>query len=84
LLIILLTMALSYATDIKPLFNKVDQEHMVNQGIDLWSYDDVKSNADNIHTAVSTGHMPPKRDGGPWPKDKVAKFKQWMVDGMMP
>ena len=79
-------MALSYAKDIKPLFNAVDQDHMLNQQgmFDLWSYDDVKTNATDIYGAVSGGRMPPKRDGGPWPKDKVAKFKQWMDDGYQP
>lgn len=79
-------MALSYATDIKPLFNAVDQDHMLNQQgmFDLWNYNDVKTNADLILGAVSSGHMPPKKDGGPWPPAKVATFKQWKDEGCQP
>ena len=79
-------MALSYAKDIKPLFNAVDQDHMLNDQrmFDLWSYDDVKGNAEAIYDAVSGGRMPPESDGGPWSKDKVAKFKQWMDQGSQP
>ncbi|HEY3824678.1 MAG TPA: hypothetical protein VGL82_08970 [Bryobacteraceae bacterium] len=73
-------MALSFAKDIKPLFNAVDQDHMLNQQgmFDLWDYNDVKTNADQILNAVKAGKMPPKRDGGPWPKDKVQKFQDWI------
>ena len=76
-------MALSYAKDIKPLFNAVDQDHMLNQQgmFDLWSYDDVKANADDILNAVKSGIMPPKKDGGPWPADKVQKFQDWINQG---
>jgi hypothetical protein len=76
-------MALSFAKDIKPLFTAVDQDHMLNQQgmFDLWNYDDVKSNADQILTAVKTGIMPPKKDGGPWSKDKVQKFQDWISQG---
>jgi len=79
-------MALSYAKDIKPLFTAVDQDHMFNHAgmFDLWSYDDVKTNAASIYDSVSAGRMPPKKDGGPWPQEKVAKFKQWMDEGSQP
>jgi hypothetical protein len=49
--------------------------------LDLWSYDDVKGNADAILDAVSNGRMPP---GAPWPADKVGIFKQWIDDGCQP
>jgi hypothetical protein len=76
-------MALSFAKDIKPLFNAVDQDHMLNgQGMfDLWDYDDVKTNASLILGALQAGRMPPKRDGGPWPKEKVQKFQDWINEG---
>jgi hypothetical protein len=81
-------MALSYEKDIKPLFNAVDQDHMLNKKgmFDLWKYDDVKKNAARIYRSVAAGRMPPPppRDDGPWPKEKVAKFKQWMDDGLQP
>jgi len=72
-------MALSYKTDIKPLFTAVDREHMLKM-FDLWSYDDAQANADAVYDAVSSGRMPPEK-GSRWPPDRVAKFKQWMDAG---
>ena len=75
-------MALSFATDIRPLFrDEQDVEVMKNVGLDLSSYEDVKKNAEAIHERVADGSMP--CDDG-WPKEQVAKFKQWMDDGMLP
>jgi hypothetical protein len=80
-------MALSFAKDIQPMFTAMDQDHMLNQVgmFDLWNYDDVKTNASKISTAVQNGRMPPKSSGEPrWTADKVAKFKQWMTEGYPP
>ena len=80
-------MALSFATDIKPMFTAMDQDHMLNQVgmFDLWNYDDVKNNASAIHGAVQAGTMPPKSSGEPrWTPDKVSKFAQWMAEGYPP
>ena len=69
----------SYAKDIKPLFTEVDRDHMSFM-FDLWSYDDAKSNANNIYEAVSNQTMPPANAGGPWPQSKIDTFKAW-IDG---
>ena len=69
-----------YAKDIKPLFNERDRNHMEFM-LDLWSYDDVKGNADAILDSVSNGRMPP---GDPWPADRVDIFKQWIAGGCQP
>jgi hypothetical protein len=76
---------LSYSKDIKPLFTQVDQAHM-NFMFDLWSYDDVKKNANDIYDAISHKRMPPPPPGGdgPWSQDKINRFKAWMDDGMQP
>jgi hypothetical protein len=76
---------LSFATDIKPLFSSIDQDHMTFM-FDLSSYDDVKSNAGAIYDAVSNKRMPPPPpDGdGPWPQSKIDTFKQWMDEGSPP
>jgi hypothetical protein len=75
-------MALSFAADIRPLFrDDQDVEIMKNVGLDLSSYDDVKTNAEAIYSRVGDGSMPCDE---PWPKEQVAKFKQWMEDGMQP
>jgi hypothetical protein len=75
-------MPLSYAADIRPLFRESpDVEAMKSFGLDLSSYDDVKTHAAAIYERLEDGSMP---CDGEWPKEQVAKFKQWMNDGMMP
>ena len=69
-----------YAKDIKSLFNETDRSHMEFM-LDLWSYDDVKNNADAILDAVSNGRMPP---GQPWAADRVDMFQQWVDGGCQP
>ena len=70
----------SFANDIKPLFTERDKDHMEFM-FDLWSYMDVKDNADDILDSVSAGRMPPQ---SPWPQDKVDLFKQWVAGGCQP
>ena len=78
-------MALSFATDIKPLFTAKDQEHMSFM-FDLWDYADVKAQAEEIYDSVSAGRMPidDNNNPQPWPKEQVAKFKQWIDEGCKP
>jgi hypothetical protein len=73
----------SFEKDIKPLMREPDRAAMQFM-FDLWSYSDVKDNADDIYDSVSHGRMPPPDAGGPWSKDKVDTFKQWMDDGYQP
>lgn len=80
-------MPLGFAADIKPLFTAMDQDHMLNQVgmFDLWSYNDVKVNANRIYSAVSRGSMPPPGSGeSRWPPSQVDKFKAWMDGGFEP
>jgi hypothetical protein len=75
-------MALSFATDIRPLFrDSEDVEVMKNFGLDLSSYDDVKAQAENICARIEDGSMPCDE---PWPREQLARFKQWMQEGMAP
>jgi len=77
-----LKMALSFASDIRPLFRDTpDVESMKDMGLDLSSYEDVKAKAEGIYSRLEDGTMP---CDGPWPKDQVAKFKTWMDEGMAP
>jgi hypothetical protein len=73
----------SFDKDIKPLMTEADRNHMEFM-FDLWSYKDVKDNADDIYDSVSNGRMPPPQGGGPWSKDKVDLFKQWMDGDYQP
>ncbi len=75
-------MALSFAKDIRPLFrDEPDVEAMKTFNLDLSSYDDVKTQAEAIYRTLEDGSMP---CDDPWPKDQVARFKQWMEEGMAP
>ena len=75
-------MPLSFAANIRPLFRQEpDIEAMKSFGMDLSLYDDVKTHAEAIYSRLEDGSMPCDES---WPKEQVAKFKQWMDDGMMP
>ena len=75
-------MALSFATDIRPLFrDSPDVDTMKRMGLDLSSYEDVKANAEGIHSRLEDGTMPCDE---PWPKQQVSLFKQWMDEGTEP
>ena len=54
---------------------------MKRMGIDLSSYEDVKSKAEVIYARLEDGSMP---CDGPWPKEQVSLFKRWMDEGMAP
>ena len=73
-------MALSFAQDIRPLFrDDFDLAPMKDVGLDLSSYADVKAQAANIYARLADGSMP---CDDPWPKEQIAKFKQWIDEGM--
>ena len=73
------TTAPRFETDIKPLFRERDRGAML-RAFDLWSYEDVKANADRILAAVSSGSMP---CDGHWPEEQVDLLQRW-VDGDKP
>jgi hypothetical protein len=68
---------LSYETDVKPLFRERDRESM-RFAFDLWSHDDVSSNADAILDRLRTGSMP---CDGTWPQARVDLFARWIDEG---
>jgi hypothetical protein len=75
-------MALGFKSDIRPLFrDSPDVEAMKSFGLDLSSYQDVKGSAAAIYERLEDGSMP---CDDPWPKNQIAKFKQWMDEGMEP
>lgn len=52
---------------VKPLFRELDRRSMLSR-FDLWSYDDVRANADAILGVLEAGSMPCDR---PWNSDRV-------------
>jgi hypothetical protein len=79
-------MATTFANDIRPLFTQTDIDHMAFF-CDLSSYDDVKTNAQEILgrlKATGGALMPPKDSGGPWSPANIAKFENWIAGGCQP
>jgi hypothetical protein len=71
---------MSFAQDIRPMFRDEDVQEMTGiANFDLSKYEDVRAHAADIYERVADGSMP--CDGG-WSKEQVAKFKQWMDEGM--
>jgi hypothetical protein len=67
----------SYETEVKPLFREHDRKAMLAV-FDLWSYDDVKANAEAILEQLAGGTMP---CDGAWPGEQVELFRAWLADG---
>jgi hypothetical protein len=74
-------MAISFATDIRPLFRQQDIVSMKNFGFDLSSYDDVSAHADAILDRLQAGDMP---CDGAWPPTNVKLFFDWVGAGKQP
>jgi len=75
-------MAVSFATEIRPLFrDSPDVDIMQGFGLDLPSYDDVKARASDIYARLQDGAMP---FDDPWPAERLALFRRWMDEGMAP
>jgi hypothetical protein len=68
---------LSFERDIKPLFRESDRTEM-SWAFDLWSHDDVSSNADAILERLEAGDMP---CDDAWPEDRIALFRRWAEAG---
>ena len=75
-------MAVSFASDIRPLFrDSPDVDSMQGYGLDLSSYADVKARAAQVYAALANGSMPCDEA---WPKERLDLFKQWMDEGFAP
>lgn len=71
---------IGFENDIKPLFREKDQQRM-SFAFDLWSYEDVKDNAEGILERLEEGDMP---CDGTWPEEQVGRFRSWVQSGMEP
>lgn len=69
--------AVSFDTDIKPLFREKDRDSM-RRRFDLWSYADVQTHADAIAKRLKDGSMP---CDGAWPAERVDLFERWVQQG---
>jgi hypothetical protein len=73
-------MTMTFEHDIRPLFRERDREAMKRR-FDLWSYDDVRVNAQRILGVLRAGRMP---CDGAWPADRIDTFERWTETGMAP
>ncbi|MFE2724750.1 hypothetical protein [Kitasatospora sp. NPDC059327] len=65
---------------IQPMFRSIDRAHMTFF-TDLWDYDSVVANADDILSRIDGTGMPPDETGGPWPDEWIAVFRRWHASG---
>jgi hypothetical protein len=72
--------AVSFASQIKPLFREKDQQAM-SRAFDLWSYDDVSNQSGAIVAKLRSGSMP---CDGAWPQTQVDLFQRWIDTGKHP
>ena len=70
--------AISFQSDIKPLF-RADDRNAMTWAFDLWSYEDVKTNAADIADRLRDGSMP---CDGAWPDEQIERFEGWVESGM--
>jgi hypothetical protein len=68
---------ISFEEDIKPLFRPEDRQDM-RYWFDLWSYADVRENADAILERLVDRTMP---CDGPWDEERVQRFQDWIAGG---
>jgi hypothetical protein len=79
--------AVSFSSDILPMFTEMDIDHMKRFRVllDDYSYMSDSTKAHAVYETVSAGSMPPSRSGEPpWSPSKVALFQQWMEGGYQP
>jgi len=67
----------TFDSDIKPLFRESDRDAMI-RAFDLWSFADVRANAEAILGAVRSGSMPCDME---WPEERVELLRRWIVGG---
>jgi hypothetical protein len=69
-----------FEQDIRTMFREYDQTEM-EWAFDLWSYDDVRENAEGILERLVAGDMP---CDAPWSEADIEKFRTWIREGMQP
>ena len=70
--------AVGFEQHVRPLFRERDRKSM-KFAFDIWSYDDVRNNAQAILERVKAGTMP---CDGAWPRAWVEVFERWTQSGM--
>lgn len=76
-----MTMAVSFSSDIAPIFNQFSGQMMWR--FDLTNYDQVRANAQVIYGRINGGGMPPA-PFDPLTTEQIQLFQQWMAQGYQP
>ena len=78
--IVLVHGAWADGSSVRQAHRRLGQRHRVAMldFFDLWSFDDVKANADAILAAVRAGSMP---CDAPWSTEKVDLLERWVNSG---
>jgi hypothetical protein len=81
-------MLVSFSKDIKPMFRKIDIDHMKKHGVNLddhqYMSDPANSyaNAEAVQRSLKDQTMPP---GGPyWTGEQLGLYQKWRTDGYQP
>jgi hypothetical protein len=81
-------MAISFSKDIKPMFRKVDIDHMKMHGVNLDDYQYMSdatnsyANAQAVQDSLAGQTMPP---GGPfWTTEQLSLYDKWRTEGYQP
>ena len=74
------TEPVSFESDVKPMFRERDRSSM-EFAFDLWSADDVSTNAEAILARLKAGTMP---CDAAWPQAQVDLFARWVAGGKAP
>lgn len=84
-------MAISFATDVLPMFRAIDIAHMGPLGVTLDDYGYMSDptndheNAQSVYDHLTGTAKPKMPPGGPfWSAAQLATFEQWMKDGYLP
>lgn len=70
----------SFERDIQPLFRERDRIAM-EFAFDLWSYAEVRDNAEGIYERIDDGSMPCDNE---WPPERLARLRAWIDGGCPP
>jgi hypothetical protein len=70
----------SFEKDIKPLFRSEDRTAM-EYYIDLWNYEEVKAEAENVLARVEDLTMP---CDDPWDEERIQLLRDWVSEGCTP
>jgi hypothetical protein len=70
----------SFENDIKPMFREGDRSAK-EYYIDLWNYDEMKAEAENVLERVEDLSMPCDE---PWTSEQIQFFRDWVRAGCAP